>query len=411
MPIKGILGGAGVKPLGYGLGVETEVKDANFNETTLLLHGDGTDGGQNNTFTDSSSNNASITRLGNTTQGTFSPFSLEDGYWSNFFDADADYLTIASSSDFVMGTGNFTIEFFAYFLDAGQGGFVTVESSPGGMAFYYTGSYFTLSARGSGQTEYVKYTHTPTLNTWHHIAVCRSGTGSNETALFFNGSRVAQSTNNTNYTVQADLLIGDIPAVAGYDFNGYISNLRIVKGSSVYDTSSSSITVPTAPLTAVTNTKLLTCQSNRFVDNSTIGHTISTSGTPKVLPFSPLAPSRSYSEDAVGGSGFFDGTDDYLKIASNLSTELTFGTGDFDLSVWLYPTISTGSRGVYEGRPGGNGVYPFMRLDGLTPKYGVDLAGSPVNVNGSTDCQLNAWNFVTWSRVSGTTRIFLMAHK
>ena len=97
MPIKGILGGAGVKPLGYGLGVETEVKDANFNETTLLLHGDGTDGGQNNTFTDSSSNNASITRLGNTTQGTFSPFSLEDGYWSNFFDADADYLTIAST--------------------------------------------------------------------------------------------------------------------------------------------------------------------------------------------------------------------------------------------------------------------------------------------------------------------------
>ena len=325
--------------LGTSGAVDTEETDPNFNQTVLLLHGDGTNGGQNNSFLDSSSSGHTITRYGNATQGTFNPF-LGDGQYSNFFDGNADYLRIASSSDFVMGTGNFTIEFFAYFLDAGAGGFVTVEST-GGMAFYYTGSYFTLSARGGGQAEYVKYTHTPALNTWHHIAVCRSGTGSNETALFFNGSRVAQSTNDLDYTVQAVLDIGDINAVTGYDFNGYLSNLRIVKGSSVYDTSSSSITVPSTALTAIdSNTKLLTCQSNRFVDNSTSGHTISINGAPKVVPFSPFAPTASYSESVHGGSAYFDGSGDYLNIPT--SNDLDFGTGDFTLEFWLYPNEALG---------------------------------------------------------------------
>ena len=41
-------------------------------------------------------------------------------------------------------------------------------------------------------------------------------------------------------------------------FGGYISNLRLVKGTAVY---SGNFTPPTSPLTAVTNTKLLCCQS------------------------------------------------------------------------------------------------------------------------------------------------------
>jgi hypothetical protein len=56
-----------------------EDTDPFFNQTTLLLHGDGTNGAQNNTFLDSSTNNFTITRNGNTTQGTFSPFSLAAG--------------------------------------------------------------------------------------------------------------------------------------------------------------------------------------------------------------------------------------------------------------------------------------------------------------------------------------------
>ena len=55
--------------------ISSAIKDGYFNLTTLLLSGNGTNGAQNNTFLDSSSNNFTITRNGNTTQGTFTPFS------------------------------------------------------------------------------------------------------------------------------------------------------------------------------------------------------------------------------------------------------------------------------------------------------------------------------------------------
>ena len=65
-PLKGLKGGIGAKALGYGLGVAEagEATDAEFNNNILLLHGDGTNGAQNNTFVDSSSHTHSITKVG-----------------------------------------------------------------------------------------------------------------------------------------------------------------------------------------------------------------------------------------------------------------------------------------------------------------------------------------------------------
>lgn len=54
--------------------------DPNWQNVTLLSGTTTTNSGQNNTFIDSSSNAFTITRNGNTTQGTFSPFSQTDEY-------------------------------------------------------------------------------------------------------------------------------------------------------------------------------------------------------------------------------------------------------------------------------------------------------------------------------------------
>ena len=95
-------------------------KDPDFNQTVLLLHGDGTNGAQNNTFLDSSSNNFTITRNPATgpnapTQGTFSPFSLAAGEWSNYFDGSGDRLNSSGSVNSAAGTSNFCVEFFVYY--------------------------------------------------------------------------------------------------------------------------------------------------------------------------------------------------------------------------------------------------------------------------------------------------------
>ena len=77
--------------------------DEFFNSVSLLLHGDGTDGAQNNTFLDGSTNNFTITRNGNTTQGAFSPYGDR---WSNYFDG-TDSLTFTGATS---GAGDFTTE-------------------------------------------------------------------------------------------------------------------------------------------------------------------------------------------------------------------------------------------------------------------------------------------------------------
>jgi hypothetical protein len=81
--------------------------------------------------------------------------------------------------------------------------------------------------------------------------------------------------------------------------------MRVVKGSGV-----TSVTVPTTPLTAISGTELLTCQTNRFVDNSTNNFAITVNGNTSVQPFSPFAPSAAYDPSVNGGSGYFDGSGD-----------------------------------------------------------------------------------------------------
>ena len=71
--------------------------DPYYEYTTLLLPGNGTNGAQNNTFLDGSTNNFTITRNGNTTQGTFSPFS-QTGWGNLFVSASSQYLSLSSSS-------------------------------------------------------------------------------------------------------------------------------------------------------------------------------------------------------------------------------------------------------------------------------------------------------------------------
>ena len=87
--------------------------DPNFKQVSLLLHGDGTNGAQNNTFLDSSTNNFTVTRNGNTTQGTNTPFSQAAGAWSNYF-GGSSYFTLPSNAAFALDGGNFTFEFWIY---------------------------------------------------------------------------------------------------------------------------------------------------------------------------------------------------------------------------------------------------------------------------------------------------------
>jgi hypothetical protein len=368
-------------------GVET---DPNFKQTVLLLHGDGTNGAQNNTFLDGSTNNFTITRNGNTTQGTFSPFSLPNGQWSNFFDGTGDYLSFANNSAFDITQGNFCVEMWVYRAAGGAEQYLCSQRTGNPSV----GWEWRINATNLMQFFYVagsSITSVATIptNAWTHLAVTRSDT---TVRLFINGAvdNTATVANGTTSTVS--LFIGYGTTGGGY-FNGYMSNCRLVKGSAVY---TSAFTPSTTPLTNITNTSLLTCQSNRFVDNSTNAFAITRNGDVRVTPFSPFAPTAAYSASVNGGSGYFDGTGDYLTAPS--SNDWVFA-GDWTIEGWVYiPTLSSDMSPYATTAQFGNDQFTITS----TGQFFWAGQGTPAG-----SCRAGEWLHLVSTRSGTTVRNFI----
>jgi len=378
--------------------------DPNFNQVSLLLHGDGTNGAQNNTFLDSSTNNFAITRNGNSTQGTFTPFSQAAGYWSNYFDGTNDRLTIADNANLRAGTSSFTLEAWVYRNAAAAAHtiFAKGAATPTGFVFGITSSN---TLRFTDTSTNIDSTGTIPANTWTYVAVVREGTGSNQLKLYINGTNDGTGTSSTNFNQTTEARIGENRG-ATEDFNGYISNLRFVIGTAVY---TSNFTPSTTPLTAITNTRLLTCQSNRFVDNSSNNFTITSTGTPSVQPWSPFAPTSAYSTSVNGGSGYFDGTDDTVRTTSS-STNLSLGSGDFTIETWYYQTgkVRSFPVTVCNGNFGANVWALSDRHNTLNPNSASFFIGNgSIFILATTPTPIGRWHHVAAVRSGNTVSLYL----
>ena len=404
MPIFTTLGAACAKAWGFTSGL---VKDQYFNLVSLLLPGNGTNGAQNNTFLDSSTNNFTITRNGNTTQGTFSPFSQTG--WGNYFDGSGDSLTVPSGSS-VSGTGNFTVEFFIYpstiasgykvvYINETSGGFAVLLNSTGTL------SYGRALVAVDGTT-----TGTVTFNQWNHVAFVRSGTGANQFVCYINGSSAGSFTNSTSYA-SGIVRIGTDSGGVSFPFDGYLSNVR----SATVAVYTGAFTVPTSPLTATqsagtnisaitgTQTSLLTCQSNRFIDNSTNNFTITRNGDTRVVAFSPFNPTSSWSATTNGGSGYFDGSGDYVAAAS-VGTAANLGT-TWTVECWLYPTSVASTAGIVSINTGttNQGINIYRNGTTITVDNGSSAGTGP---SGGT-LIANAWQHLAIVADGTNTKIWL----
>ena len=380
--------------------------DPYFEYTTLLLPGNGTNGAQNNTFLDGSTNNFTITRNGNTTQGTFSPFSQTG--WGNYFDGSGDFLTVGSSSNFDFGSGDFCLETWFYSGNTGDNCVLAKRQTAAASGWALSIQYFSAVIGGTWRANFIgEGTTNLSVNTWYHLVVTRSG----NTFRYFKNGRLVNSNSSYSGAVQnhASALAVGCGGAAGNEglFTGYISNARITIGSipADYQTSSTTpnaqiFTPPTAPLTAISGTSLLTCQSNRFIDNSTNNFTITRNGDTSVVAFSPFNPTASWSAATYGGSGYFDGSGDYLSVASN--TALTFGTGDFTVEGWFYASsFPTQPALLNIGSDAGGLVLTIAGAKIYAYFVGV---GNVFGSGGST-LVTNNWYHFAWVR-SGSTNTF-----
>jgi hypothetical protein len=201
--------------------------------------------------------------------------------YAGLTNGSSQYLSIASSNALQFGSSDYTAEMWVLRTSQAAQAFVV---GGGGAIFQWglsTSGTMQVSLAGGGSV--TASTGAVPLNVWTHIAVARvSGT----LTYYINGVASGSYSDTNNYSTGS--LTVNISATnnnAGYGLVGYLSNVRIVKGTAVY---TAAFTPPSAPLTAITNTSLLTLQNATIIDNSTNAASITNNGsvaTSVVYPF------------------------------------------------------------------------------------------------------------------------------
>jgi len=206
------------------------------------------------------------------------------------FDGSGDYLSLASSSDFAFGTGDFTIEFWVKPHSTSGANQLFDFRTDGGSA-NQTGKFNLMlkikdevvlkgaSSNPDIGVPHSKYPVNP--GTWSHIAVVRN---SSTTTVYVNGI-AGNSASDTNDYTAATLLIGKNSQSSSNNLDGEISNFRVVKGTAVY---TSSFRPTDEPLTNITNTKLLCCNNSSTTGSTVTPGTITANGDPTASTDSPF---------------------------------------------------------------------------------------------------------------------------
>jgi hypothetical protein len=205
---------------------------------------------------------------------------------SLLFSANPQYLQL--SQGITLSSGAYTVECWFYnnnkwsandsdtpyqgILGCNNGDGATT----GGLQLeFVSGTTVLLDRNGNGERYTYTFASSPSLNAWHHFVLVRNS--SQTESVFIDGVKATganggtnksggQQTNALNYYGKSDRIGVTYQA----QWFGYMTNFRAVVGTAVYDPTAASITVPTAPLTAISGTRYLMLGADVTTDSAGI---------------------------------------------------------------------------------------------------------------------------------------------
>ena len=358
---------------------------------TVLLTAQYNAHSRNNSFNDSSGLDVPMGSLGGGFQVTqFSPFMPSQYSSSVYFNGSTDYISAPSNAAFTFGTGDFTVEAWVNSTAAFAASTRMLSQNTGGMNVFPNASgNMIYSAYGGGVL--ITSTTACVLNTWYHVAVTRvSGT----TRLFINGNLEGTFNSDTNNYTSTSFLIGTDNGTNKW--TGYMSNVRVIKGSGIY---TAAFTPSTTPLTAVANTSLLACQSVYFADKSTNNFALTLTGTPAILPINPFSP---YPVNS-GSSAYISAAYAGATLSSTYSLP-----GDFTLEFWAYPTNVTAAQcslfGLGQTATPNNGFDVYFDTNGSINMFSNSAM---VSTGAAGVIKNNQWHHIAVVRIGTSLKIYV----
>jgi hypothetical protein len=258
--------------------------------------------------------------------------------------------------------------------------------------------------------------------------------------MFINGQLVSSGPDPYDYAVPSgapfsnpivspatqSVTIGALNNGGGYFFKGYISNVRIVNGVSVYNVGN--FTPPVQPLPAIqgpnnigspsksitsNQTSLLvsTPYNNTFLTDGSFNGVTLTQQTVGSYPPSTYTltsnstnPFNSNGSIFTPGSIFFNGTSQYLTVPDNAALQLSTGTS-FTIEAWIYPTdLSVADHGIVAKRSAGSAEWQFN----IHPSYGyLTFWNGVTTYQSDITLSVNNWYHVAVTWDTTTLRFFV----
>ncbi len=305
-----------------------------------------------------------------------------------------------------IGTSDFTIECWVYIDDSVANQVIcdtrpTSTDNTTGINIQFRSN--NVAYVGSTGVAYITGSTVMADYSWNHIAVTRSG---NTMTLWVNGKSDGTASHSVNLT-SSDLKIGTNRTGSSV-FNGNITDFRIVK-SAVY---TANFDPPTAPLTAITNTEVLTCTNKNNIWDTASSTSITKTGN--------VTASNTERKFATSSAVYFDGNSDHLDFLAAHQNVFALASNDFTIEMWVNFSIASSDtlyRRIFMADDGGNIANNFQILidvgdggygpNGAILVWAQDGSNNNTGISSQTAINDNNWHHIAVSRTSGTVRFFI----
>ena len=378
---------------------------------------------------DGSSNGHSITVNGDPETKPFGPYDYAEYSATNnggsvYFDGSGDNYTVPNALH--LGTSDFTFEFWIWpdedWTNTSGKNLINNESIGSGTTWTlivsdyngYNGLTFSYGVYGSYTVgKYVNNYWVPQGRWAHLVAQRRNGT----IEIYVNGVGQTLSTYNEGGTFSdsADLTSNLTTRTFFNGVKAYVSDLRLVTGSYVYD---GDFTPPSGPLTTTggtypsttnvdtsitaSNTKLLIKGTDAHVIDKSQSANLKLAGTAAAVT---NAPNNSNISSTNAAS--FDGDSDYVRVP--YESIPSFGAGEFTIEGWIYMNNLSGNQIIVDKYASGNSqsFQIYYRSTGTSLTFYV---GSSVLLQdpSSSTISVQTWHHFAVTRdSSGNVRLYV----